>query len=43
MTRAAQSKTTKGASDKLPPLGRRERNKQEKRARIVDAARRLFA
>lgn len=29
-------------ADRAAPLGRRERNKQEKRARIVESARRLF-
>ena len=42
--RAAQNRTaTAESADGRAPIGRRERNKQEKRARIVAAARRLFA
>jgi AcrR family transcriptional regulator len=42
-TRATRTKATETGVDVSPPVGRRERNKQEKRARIVAAARRLFA
>jgi AcrR family transcriptional regulator len=42
--RKAQSKAMIGRAveGRTPAVGRRERNKQEKRARIVEAARRLF-
>ena len=43
MARPSQSQETDSKPERLPPVGRRERNKQEKRARIVNAARRLFA
>lgn len=43
--RRAQSRAVAAQTvmDQAPPLSRRERNKQEKQARIVAAARRLFA
>jgi AcrR family transcriptional regulator len=40
---AAQKRTAKGEAEKTSPIGRRERNKQEKLGRILAAARDLFA
>ncbi len=43
MKQAAQKRTAKGEAEKTSPIGRRERNKQEKLGRILAAARDLFA
>ena len=43
MTEAAKKRTAKRGAAKAPPIGRRERNKQEKLDRILAAARDLFA
>lgn len=43
MAEAAKKRTAKRGADKAPPIGRRERNKQEKLDRILAAARDLFA
>ena len=43
MAEAAKKRAAKRGADKAPPMGRRERNKQEKLDRILAAARDLFA
>lgn len=43
MKQAAQKCTAKSGAEKVAPVGRRERNKQEKLDRILAAARDLFA
>ncbi|MFN3627473.1 MAG: TetR/AcrR family transcriptional regulator [Parvibaculum sp.] len=43
MKQAAQKRTAKSEAEKTLPIGRRERNKQEKLGRILAAARDLFA
>ena len=43
MKQAAQRRSAKGGAETASPVGRRERNKQEKLDRILAAARELFA